>query len=160
MTRISYSEEEPWQGAFELFRANTDRQLAGRKGQATLRELEGALLALPEKRLIGGAIACGNEVCAVGALLVQRRVDKGESRDEALARYQPAEPEDVDEWGDYDTYDGYEDPTETIAAAEGVPKLVAWRLAELNDMLLQDCKPEERYERVLDWVRSHLKETK
>jgi hypothetical protein len=156
MTRISYSEEEPWQGAFELFRANTDRQLAGRKGQATLRELEAALLALPEKRLISNAIACGDEVCAVGALLVARRVAKGEDRDEVLARYQRVEPED-DEWGDYDAYDGYEDPTETIAAAEGVPRLVAWRLAELNDMLLEDCTPEERYTRVLDWVRSHLK---
>lgn len=46
--------------------------LRGRKGQAVLRELREALLALPEKRLIEGFVACDGEVCAIGALAAHR----------------------------------------------------------------------------------------
>ena len=43
-----------------LWRANVARALRGRRGQAALRDLREALLALPEKRLIEGAL------CTVG----------------------------------------------------------------------------------------------
>lgn len=43
-----------------LWRANVKRALAGKRGQAALRDLRDALLALPEKRLIEGAL------CTVG----------------------------------------------------------------------------------------------
>lgn len=46
---------------------NARRSLAGKKGQAVLRELRTALLAMPEHRLIRGALLQDGEVCAIGA---------------------------------------------------------------------------------------------
>jgi hypothetical protein len=46
--------------------------------------------------------------------------------------------------------------TEGAAVNVGVPKMVAWRLVELNDMELDRETPEERYEKVLKWVESRL----
>ncbi len=151
--RIGYSDDEAHPGQFALYRANSSRQIAGRKGQAALRDLERALLELPTKRLISGSIAKDGEVCAVGALLVLKRQGAGMTREGAIAdlvtKYQNEDPED-----------DYEDSgwnTDDVAADEGVaPVLVAWRLVELNDVILDDATPEERYERVLKWVRARL----
>lgn len=86
MTRFSSDDyEEMFPGQGELWHANLRRAIAGRKGQRDLRTLERALLELPEKRLIHGRLAKQNEVCAVGALVLQKRVDKGEDRDTVLA---------------------------------------------------------------------------
>lgn len=156
--RINVGEEEQRPNQFALFQANCRRQINGRAGQAALRELEQALLELPEKKLVSSAIARGPDVCAVGALLVHRCVAKGESRQEALAKYQPVpEPVGDDDEGHYTEYDGYDNPTDEIAAAEGVPSLLAWKLVYLNDMQLDSLTPEERYEKVLAWVRHRLK---
>jgi hypothetical protein len=50
--RISFSDEEEIPSQFALWQANCRRSLKGKRGQAALRELEAALLALPSKRLI------------------------------------------------------------------------------------------------------------
>ncbi len=69
MSRISYSDEEDVPGQFALFQANCRRSLQGKAGQIALRELEAALLALPDKRLIAEKlIDADGEVCAIGAL--------------------------------------------------------------------------------------------
>lgn len=155
--RIWINEDEDRPNQFALFEANCQRQIKGRAGQKALRELERALVELPEKRLVAKAIACGNEVCAVGALLVHQRVAKGESREDALARYQSVVQDDDEYCGAYDDFDGYQDPTDEIAAAEGVPALLAWKLVYLNDERCDHCTPEERYEKVLAWVRRQIK---
>lgn len=76
MSRINdYNEPEDTASFLRgcAFEANADRALLGRKGQRFLRELEAALLAMPEKRLSAGRLArttingselCG-EVCAI-----------------------------------------------------------------------------------------------
>src|SRR6185369_15483645 len=67
--RISYSDEEEVPGQFALWQANCRRSLQGKAGQAALRELEVALLALPDKRLIAHKmIDAEGDVCAIGAL--------------------------------------------------------------------------------------------
>ncbi len=50
--RISYNEDEDFPGQIDLWQANLERSLKGRKGQSALRDIEQALLALPEKKLI------------------------------------------------------------------------------------------------------------
>lgn len=196
MSRISYSEEEDWPGQFELWRANTERSLRGRGGQRALRELEAALIALPEKRLIAGHLAKDGMVCTVGALVVEKKVSLGQAREQVLAEFQ-AEYEGAmgctcfhrrDEHGDgtgpcrvcaddrrsgwayareCDAFTdvGYQDDdedetgtTEEAGVAIGIPRMVAWRLVELNDMDLGRVSEGERYERVLAWVRRHLRE--
>lgn len=132
--RISWSDEEDRPGQFDLWQANCRRSLNGRAGQEALRDLESALLAMPEKRLIVDDLAVDGEVCAVGALMRARGVPQG--RLEEIS-------------GD--------DDTDVLAAKEArVPRLVGWKLVELNDYELEHVTPEQRYERVLDWVRERL----
>lgn len=82
MSRIAYSEDEDRPGQFALWRANVARSLAGRRGQEALRDLESALLAMPEKRLVSHRLIDERDVCAVGALVVVREA-KGRSYEEA-----------------------------------------------------------------------------
>lgn len=88
MSRISYSEDEDFPGQFELWRHNLERSLKGKAGQLALRDLEAALLTLPEKKLIGRKLVSGDAVCATGALVALRRERKGMTRAEALAQMQ------------------------------------------------------------------------
>lgn len=150
MSRTSYSDDEYFPGQFALWRANVNRSLAGARGQAALRDLEAALLALPEKRLIADDVAKGGEVCAVGALVAHRKVSLGQAREDVLKEL-GGEPRD-EEWEDGDE----EGETEAIGVEAGIPRLVAWRLVELNDMDLECASPEQRYEKVLAWTRRRL----
>jgi hypothetical protein len=156
MARINYSDEEDRPGQFALFQANCGRSLRGKAGQRALRELEAALLALPEKRLIRERLWEAGEVCAVGA----------------YAQYKG-----LDIW----TMDP-EDDSDEVGVAAGMPRLVAWKVVALNDIeldtvwepaygpvqrghgiyqggiaLIREMTPEERFDRVLAWVRSHLR---
>src|SRR5690242_8806216 len=47
--------------------------LGGRRGQEALAELEAALLALPEPKLVEGHLAAEGGVCAVGAFVAHRK---------------------------------------------------------------------------------------
>lgn len=134
MTRICYSDEEYFPGQSALWHANCRRSIQGKKGQVALRELEAALLALPEKRLIAGALQDDDgEVCALGALAQYQGIDCA------------IDMEDVGE-------------------ELGLPRLVAWKVVDLNDDLdwkwekgeRRAITPEERYEAVLKAVQRWL----
>lgn len=139
--RISYTDEEDYPGQFGLWQGNCDRSISSKAGQSALRELEQALLALPEKRLIANALEdADGEVCAIGA----------------LAKYRGVTPK------------GDPEEMELIGVELGMPKLVAWKVVALNDIdtdFYYDKKdgrrvpytPEQRYERVLAQVRKWLK---
>ncbi len=200
MSRVGWSEDEDYPGQFDLWRSNVERSLAGREGQQALRDLEAAMLALPEPRLIGRRLVKGDDVCANGALVAYRRAARGQSREAVLAQMReetafacdtcwhvkavhgltcagcddrialfrvegPRYPGQVeptpctgyvthaDEYDDDD-----DDGTEAIATKEGVPRLVAWAIVEQNDDLggWRKETDEERYTRVLAWVRSRI----
>lgn len=164
--RISYSEDEDFPGQFALWEANSRRSLAGKKGQAALRELEQALLALPEKKLIANKLQdAEGQVCALGALA------KYKGRELAVLG-----SDEEDEWEDYDGFGQMEE----VGVELGVPRLVAWRIVALNDIEIDGhyedvagpplygyrlpgvfvaATPEERYEKVLAWVRNRIKQT-
>jgi hypothetical protein len=167
MSRISYSDDEDFPGQFFIWQANCDRSLRGRKGQAALRELEAALVAMPVKELHREVyVQASGEACALGALDVHRKVQGGLSRSEALAVCADRDPYDSQEHGQ----------------AMGLPRLVAWKVVEQNDIendqtwdhvegpsrypgmyadgvrYRRDVTPVERYERMLAWVRSQLTE--
>jgi hypothetical protein len=135
--RIGYSEDEDFPGQFALYQANCRRSIKGKEGQAVLRELEQALLALPAKRLIADELRnAEGEVRAVGALAKYRGVEKTE-----------ADPEDMEE----------------VGVELGMPRLVAWKVVCLNDIELGgygyglvSVTPEERYVKVLEWVRRQI----
>ncbi len=130
--RINYCEEEDFPGANDLWQANCERSLRGKLGQQELRELRAALLELPRKRLIHGELEDGEGgVCAIAAYGKRKGLD--------LSRF------------DLDT------DTDEVGIAGGMPRLVAWRVVEMNDMELdRHFTPEERYRRMLAWVESKL----
>lgn len=131
---ISYSDEEDYPGQFGLWQANCERSLRGKEGQAELRELRAALLALPEKRLIHQDLEDGQGgVCAIGAYGRHKGVD--------LSKFER----------DYDT--------DEVGIAGGMPRLVAWKVVEMNDVQFNRyMTPEQRYEKMLAWVESKLAE--
>jgi hypothetical protein len=168
--RIGYSEDEDYPGQFELWQANCRRSLKGRAGQSALRELEAALVALPEKRLIAHKlVSADGEVCAIGALARYKGRDLV-----AETRSQLAEI-GIDHFDDEIEGGG---EMEEIGMELGMPRLVAWKVVELNDIQLTgpdlvtcegpyrwpaekpktwvDITPESRYKRVLEWVRRQL----
>lgn len=136
---------EEFAGQFALQMANEERSLKGKRGQASLRALEAALLALPEKRLISGRIIDqAGGVCAMGALAKH------------LGKELP-KPSTDDDYEDYFTH------TNRIGQACGVPEPVAMKIAWMNDEILglgfglgSDYTDEQRYEHMLAWVRKSL----
>lgn len=137
MSRINITDEEERPGQFALWHANCQRSIGGRAGQKSLRELRDALLALPTKRLIAHELDNGTDCCAVGALVRQKGIV-------------------VEDWE-------AEDEMEEVGVACGMPRLVAWKVVELNDELLdyhfkerRAYTPEERYEAVMRWIEKNL----
>lgn len=127
---------------YELWKANLHRALTGKRGQKALADLEAALLALPDKRLIEGALCEGGEVCAVGALGAHRLVKKGKTWAEAFAEL------DGEAETDYETV--------WFGEKLGLTGTLTWEIAHRNDETFGTLPPEVRYERMLAWVRQHL----
>jgi hypothetical protein len=146
MSRFGYDYDEGYPGQWELWEANARRAFAGRKGQAALRDMRDALLALPDKVLISGRVANEyGQACAVGVLIAARRERKGENRDAVLAELARLVDEDDG---------GYGGDVETAQAGKqvGLSFVLAWELAAMNDETFGHLTPEQRYEQVLAWL--------
>ena len=140
-------------GQWELWEESLQRAMSGRKGQRAFRDLEQALLELPEKRLISGRLASKGEVCVVGALVAHRRVANGETREQVLSSLEQMIPEE-DQWGYTDEWEA-EQATILQAESVGLTLTLACTLGYLNDEFYK-ATPEERYEQVLSWVRARI----
>lgn len=143
MSRFGYEDEDgiPWQ----LWETIVGRTLAGRRGQAALAELEAALLALPEQKLIAGHLACEGQVCAVGAYVARQRAQA----DGVSIRHK------IFEMSQGVTVDDVSPAWETVDAGKkvGLQQSLAWHLAYMNDEELANRTPEQRYDEVLAFVR-------
>jgi len=142
------------------FEGNKHRAIHGRKGQKILRELEEALLAMPEKRLINGKFATttivvgpsslpivDSDVCALGCLAVHREMKTGKTRAQAVMAVQSEVTSDEDDGG-----------WEAITQAAGYLDLVtplAYAIVERNDEY-GGSTPEETYQRFLRWVQKKI----
>lgn len=163
--RINYTDEEDYPGQFNLWQANCRRSMRGKAGQQALRELETALLAMPEQELYHGVfVQPSGEACALGALMVERKVAEGLSRDEAIAVCADVDPDESQEAGE----------------RLGIPPMVAWSIVAQNDVALDfhyvtaegpvqnpwnygagylirvPYTPAERHALMLTWVRAKL----
>lgn len=142
-----------YNNAWELQEQAGLNALRGKRGQAVLKELEAALLALPEKKLLNGKLSSNGGVCAIGALALKRRMDAGEARDAALRwMEEQVDPEDCEGWGE-----------QTTAFAKQhlkIVKVLAYKISFENDEGRGEYNhghretEEERFERVLKWVRA------
>lgn len=158
MSRFDYSySDETTENQALLWEANLRRAVEGKRGQKALRELEAALLAMPEKRLIEGDICRDGAVCAIGAAAAYRKVQQGKTWKQAMTELpQPPEP-DEDGLIDDDENDVY--ATMAFAKRElAIVGVLAWRIAEVNDEWGWSGKsPEDRYRFVLGWVQKQIK---
>jgi hypothetical protein len=113
-----------------LWRGNVERAIKGKKGQEFFRELLAALDALPNKRLIPHELVSEDgECCALGAVALARKMD--------VASVDESEPEEV-------------------AAALGIRSMLAQEVAYMNDEYQRRNTPEERWQRIRNWVSSNI----
>lgn len=110
-------------------------QLRSKKGQAFLRETLGALDAMPEKKLIAGAIAKDGCTCGLGAVILARRVAAGEDRDAVLAELTAINVDVTDP-----AFDG-EEMHEWAKRVMDAPILIAYEIADVNDRKKQELVP-------------------
>lgn len=161
MSRIDYVDCDDNESFLRAcaFSANTERHLKGEKGQKALKELEEALLALPEKKLIyfnfvtrKSILDEVGEVCALGAVALKRRMDKGMTRAQAIRDMEEKAPEGPD----YIKVSAWESIEETSEFLKLKPNFV-WSVVEQND---EQCgnkvSPEDRYRHVLEWVQKRI----
>lgn len=129
MSRSGYGDEydigAPW-----LYRQAVDRAMAGKRGQAFLRELLAALDALPEKRLITEELERDGEVCAIGSV--------GKARGTDMSKVDAYDPRQV-------------------ASLFGIAWSMAAEIAYMNDEEpYRPETPEERFTRIRAWVAAQL----
>lgn len=130
MSRSGYSDDCE---NLNLWRANVDRTIAGKRGQAFFRELITAMEAMPEKRLIAHDLRTDNgDVCALGSLGLKRGLDMGE-----------LDPEDPDQ----------------IGRAFRISSMLAQEVVYMNDEYGPSYRetPEERWSRIRAWAKDQLK---
>lgn len=138
MSRSGYTDDcdEQWQHA--LWRGTVASSIRGKRGQAALKEMLGALAALPAKRLIREELEIDTgmpfhrgDVCALGAL--------GKARGMDLSKL---DPED----------------TETAAGAFNLAEPMTREIVWVNDEAGPRREtPEQRFERVRKWVAGQIK---
>lgn len=133
MSRSNYSEDGENIG---LWRANVERTIGGKRGQAFLREMAAALDAMPVKELIADDFIDENGcACAMGAVAQARKLEVREDLD-------PGEPREV-------------------ADLLGISSMLAQEIAYQNDeqmrMIGGDETPAQRWQRMRSWVRDQVR---
>lgn len=159
--RFSYGECDDWLAAGRWMGA-VKSAINGKRGQAALRALEAALVALPTKRLISGRIVKDGDVCALGALELfdlQQANDLTFTGAMELMDVTYEHDDDCDGGDDcaYDCQSLEEEFSEDIAAAHMANALMI-TIVDANDNLTYGT-PEHGYEQMLRWVRHRIKKT-
>jgi hypothetical protein len=168
LSRSCYSDDygDDFPGQLELYRANVARSMRSKAGQARLRELRDALLALPVKELHPVTFAEGTreqpKVCALGAWALA----KADGDPEKAAAMVPRDANDDDTyhalkshgWPRLVVFDAifYNDETRWVYETAHGPRQ-RW---EQHYGPLQFGRPEtpaERYTRILAWVDEQIR---
>lgn len=126
MSRSDYSDDCEYLG---LWRANVEKTISGKRGQEFLKDLVSALEAMPQKRLIRGAIEENGEVCAIGAVGLQRKVD-----------FDDLDPDEYDH----------------VAKVFRISSMLVREVAYINDEHHRYETPEARWTAMHTWAKSNL----
>lgn len=132
MSRSNYDDdfEMNWRGI--MYRGSVTSATRGKRGQQFFRDLVAALDAMPEKRLIANELITHGEVCALGALGLQRNVD--------MAKINADEPDKV-------------------GAAFNIAEALAREVVFMNDEAAYHVEtPEQRWTRMRQWAASQIKD--
>lgn len=130
MSRSGYVDgyiEDPWE--YIRWRGAVNAAIKGKRGQAFLRELAAALDAMPEKRLIKHVLEVSGQFCALGVI--------GHARGLDMTEIDPDEPDEVSD-------------------AFGIANAMAREIVFENDEVGIYDTAEERWQRMRQWVESHI----
>jgi hypothetical protein len=145
MSRSGYHDDlDHW--ALIRWRGAVASAIRGKRGQAILKELEAALVALPEKKLCKNDFADpeSETVCALGAVALKRKIEQGKDRTSAFKEIAQEFPEGCE--------------AEEVAGDFDIADALAKEITYINDEWGPwGCTPEQRYEEVLKWVREQIK---
>lgn len=144
MSRSGYIDDLD-QSELAMWRGMVASSIRGKRGQALLKELKRALLALPEKKLCADVFAADGQVCALGSVELRRKLKGGTDRATAMKEIEA-------EWPNY---------SEGIhgKASEdfNIAECLAQEIMYINDEWgPYQCTPEQRYETVLKWVKDNI----
>lgn len=143
MSRSGYSGDcDNWD--LIRWRGAVNSAIRGKRGQALLKEMEAALLALPTKELCHYDFANveSMQVCALGAVELKRRMDAGKHLYQALVEIAKEFPEGTE--------------ADSVADHFGIADAMAKEITYINDEGYVEG-PRHRYETVLRWVRENIK---
>lgn len=153
--------DEDFPGQWGLWEGARKQAFSSRRGQLNLRRLRDALIALPEPKLLSTRLADHTgAVCAMGALYVQTKIEQGIEREVAVAQIADIGVEveagdgEVTDWLDTGEI---ERQTIDIGGSLGLTTVMAVDIAWQNDFRSKET-PEERYERVLAWLNTVIRE--
>jgi hypothetical protein len=131
MSRSGYIDDYDEEGRPNLWRANVERAIAGKRGQAFLREMAAALDAMPVKELVSEEIVRDSQhVCAMGSVALARGLDVS-----------AVDPEDQ----------------EGVAKTFGIARSLVCEIAYENDEGAYGDTPSERWIYMRKWVDKHLR---
>lgn len=156
MSRYWDSYDTPsYNNANELWWANVQRAIKGKKGQKVLVELRSALQALPKPELIEGALCTferdeddayvvtqkGEGVCAVGAYAWYKKVQSGMDPQAAFESLPTLDDENSEMF-----------ETAEYATSLGMTFSLASEIAYRNDETYGTLSPTERYSTFMTWL--------
>lgn len=134
MSRSGYSEDNDDTWAHIRWRGAVNSALRGAKGQAFLKELDAALDALPEKKLVASDLEVNGCFCALGAVGKARGIDLSK----------------------IDTYD-HEALSKTFGIAPAMAQEIMWVNDDLDGWGLTGGEYDfKRWQEVKQWVKEHL----
>ena len=127
MSRSNYVDDCAY---IELYRNAVERALRGKRGQLFLREMAGAMDAMPRKILIRGELVDGDgNCCAIGSVCLSRGM----------------ETDSID----------YECP-DSVGKSMGISWSMAAEIEFMNDEWIETESPEGRWERMRNWIQGVL----
>lgn len=130
MSRSGYCDDWDDQWGLILWRGAVNSAIKGKRGQAFLKEMLGAMDAMAEKKLIAGELEEDGEVCAIGSV--------GKARGINMDGIDPVDSEEV-------------------AAIFGISNALAREVVYMNDEGTSVSEtPERRFERMREWIVRHI----
>lgn len=150
MSRVFAWDDEPYPNAAFLFQRSVENSINGKRGQALLREIEEALLMLPDKKLLASTVCEDGKVCALGAVAILRAIKNGQTYGIAAVELEYAAVNHGQ--GNYEKEDKM---FKFLKGLLDIKHSLAWQLVFENDEG-NHPSPEMRYHRMLKWVQERI----
>ncbi|WP_430010230.1 hypothetical protein [Methylophaga lonarensis] len=130
MSRSGYTDDIYCNWLLICWRGAVASAIRGKRGQQFLKELLSSLDAMPEKKLIRDELVAEGQFCTLGVIGHQRSID--------MTGIDP-------------------DNRDQVAAVFGIAPAMAAEIVYMNDEYYGRATPEERWQKMRDWVSEQIK---